>query len=248
MRKLILLLLATLTTYCGGAKGPGAESPSRDDEDMDIKYTAEDMVPRAELARADLTTAVDAKRYRVAAPVSTQFEPDDDVIYLVGRLKKVPTDSTIEVRWFLDADPEPMLISDVQGSDNFQFIASFSPRDESFIVGTYSARVFIDDEDIGGVSFVIGRPDEAPTENLVRKISFSTALRRNMQPKRPATKFKKGTKKLYVSFDVKGAEIHSFADIHWYRGGEEFHNSEVELTGNKRYAAHVSSPSGLPNG
>jgi hypothetical protein len=141
-----------------------------------------------------------------------------------------------------------MLISDVQGSDNFQFIASFSPQDARFITGTYAARVFVNDEDIGGLDFVIGHPDQISSENLVRDVQLSPGLRGNMKPKRPGIKFKKGTRKLYVSFDVKGAEMNSFADIHWYRGGEEFHNSEVELTGNKRYAAHVESPGGLPSG
>jgi hypothetical protein len=153
------------------------------------------------------------------------------------------------VRWFLDADPAPMLISDIQGSDNFQFIASFSPSDTRFIAGSYSARVFVDEEDIGGVSFAIGAPDAAPADGmLVRNVQFSTAVKGNVQPKKPSVKFKKGTSKLYVTFDVKGAQMGSFADVHWYRGGEAFHHSEVELSGDRRYAAHVESPSGLPNG
>jgi hypothetical protein len=79
-------------------------------------------------------------------------------------------------------------------------------------------------------------------------VAFSTAVRGNMKPVRPSAKFKKGTRKLCVSFDVKGADRGSLADILWYRGGEEFHSSEVEITGDQRYAAHVESPSGLPDG
>ena len=248
--RIITLVLPVLVLGCGGATSRDVEDPaSVEDEDLGVRYTAEDMVPRAVLSRGELTTSVDAKRYRAAAPIKTVFELTDRIIYFVGRLKQVPTDATIEVRWFLDSDDMPMLVSEIQGSDNFQFVASFSPQDDSFVEGSYSARVFVDDREVGRTSFVIGNPDPsasgAPT---VSNIAFSTAVTGEMKPKKPKMQFDRGTRQLYVSFEIKGAERGSVVDVFWYRGEDAFHNSEIELSGNKRYAANVASPSGLPNG
>lgn len=251
MKKLTLLLAPFFLAACGGAGNSGPKSPSsQNQDDVEVRYGAEDFAARAELARAELTTAVDAKRYRAAGPVTDQFRKSEPVIYLVGRLKKVPTDATIEVRWFLDEDPRPMLVSNIQGSDNFQFIADFRPAEAAFEEGAYSARVFINDKDIGGISFVIGDPEAASSmsADMVSGVKFSKQITGNMKPKKPSTKFKSGTKKLYVSFDVKGAPRGSVADIHWYRGEESFHSAEVVLQGNRRYGVHVESPSGLPDG
>ena len=241
-----LLMMTLLGTACGGGRPDAAES-TQDDAAEDVQYTAEDMVPRAVLDRAELTLAVDEKRFRAAAPIQTEFEVSDPVIYFVGKLKRVPTDATIEVRWFMDRDPKPMLVSNVQGSDTFSFVASFSPRDARFMPGTYAARVIVDDRDVGGLDFTIGHPD-ASSSALVSKVAFSTAVTGNMKPKKPSSKFKSGTKKLYVTFDVKGAEPESSADILWFRGEDEFHRAEVGLDGNRRYGAHVESPGGLPDG
>jgi len=245
----ILLITILWSAACGSSPKETA-SPADDYEDeeaAEVKYTAEDMVPRAVLDRAELTTAVDEKRFRAAAPIQTEFSPSDKIIYFVGKLKRVPTDATIEVRWFLDRDPRPMLVSHVQGSDTFSFVASFRPEDARFVVGTYAARVFVNDEDVGGRDFVIGHPDPTGAA-MVSKVAFSTAVTGNMKPKKPTTKFKSGTKKLYVTFDVKGAEPDTSADVLWFRGDESFHSSEVGLDGNRRYGAHVESPGGLPDG
>ena len=241
-----LLIMTLLTTACGASKTEVSTADDQED-DVEIKYTAEDLVPRAVLERAELTSAVDEKRFRAAAPTQTEFDPSDKIIYFVGKLKQVPTDATIEVRWFLDSDPRPMLVSNIQGSDTFSFVASFSPQDARFMVGSYSARVFVKDRDVGGISFVIGNPD--PVGNaLVSKIAFSTSVNGEMRPKKPSTKFKRHTKRLYVSFDVKGAEPGSEAEVHWLRGDEAFHTSTVGLDGNRRYSAHVESSGGLPDG
>ena len=240
------LFMTLLTTACGASKTEVSTGEDRDEE-VEVRYTAEDMVPRAVLERAELTLAVDEKRFRAAAPIQTEFSPSDGIIYFVGKLKKVPTDATIEVRWFLDSDPRPMLVSNIQGSDTFSFVASFSPQDARFMVGSYSARVFVKDRDVGGVSFVIGHPD--PVGNaLISNIAFSTSVNGQMKPKKPSKKFKRGTKKLCVSFNVKGADPDAEAEVHWFRGDEAFHTSTVGLDGNRRYSAHVESPGGLPDG
>ncbi len=251
MRKLILLLAPLALAACGGAANSDIEDPSsRNDDDVKVRYSAGDFAARAELARAELTTEVDAKRYRASGPITSRFEKSEPVIYFVGRLKKVPTDATIEVRWFLDEDPRPMLVSNIQGSDNFQFIADFRPVEATFVEGTYSARVFINETDIGGTSFAIGDPAAAlsVSAEMVSKVKFSKQVTGDMKPKKPNKQFKSGTKKLYVSFDVKGAPRNAVADIHWYRGEEGFHSGEVVLQGNRRYGVHVESPSGLPDG
>jgi hypothetical protein len=242
-----LLITAVLSTACGGADKTDVNAPSSPEEDVEVKYTAADMVPRAVLDRAELTTAVDEKRFRAAAPVRTQFELSDKIIYFVGKLKRVPTDASIEVRWFLDRDPAPMLVSSVHGSDTFQFVASFSPQEKQFLEGSYSARVFVNDRDVGGVPFVVGRSD--PTDSAeVSKIAFSTAVAGAMKPKRPASKFRSGIKRLYVTFFVKGAEPGAAADVFWFRNGESFYSSQVGLDKNRRYGAHVESSGGLPDG
>jgi hypothetical protein len=249
MSKLILLAVL-LTTACGGARDGEISDPSdEEEEELEFKYTAADMVSRAELARAELTTAVDAKRYRAAAPITTSFDKSAPVIYFVGRLKRVPTDATIEVRWFIDSQSEPMLVSDIQGSDNFQFVADFSPLESRFEDGTYSARVFVNGTDIGGIGFSIGNPEAAmDVDMVVSNVKFSTAVRGNMKPKRPRRQFPRGTRKLYVGFDVNGAPRGVVADISWHRGEELFHTDDVVIDGDQRYAVHVVSQSGLPEG
>jgi hypothetical protein len=249
MRHFLLFttVIGILAEACGGAKNTTVSAPLPED-DVEAKYTAEDMVPRAVLDRAELTSAIDEKRYRAAAPIQTEFQPSDKIIYFVGKLKRVPTDATIEVRWMLDSDPTPMLVSDVQGSDSFQFAASFSPTEEQFFVGSYQARVFVNDRDVGGVPFVIGNPDPTGNGTLVSNVAFSTAVNDAMKPKKPSDKFKSGTKKLYVSFDVKGASPDTTADVIWYRGDQSFNESELQISRNQRYGAHVESPGGLPDG
>ncbi len=246
MRILSIIIIGFVICACGSQKVEVNEPPA-DEEEVEVKYSAEDFVSRASLERAELTTAVDEKRFRAAAPVTTQFDPSDKIIYLVGRLKSVPTDATIEVHWFLDSDPRPMLVSSIQGSDSFQFVSAFSSADGRFIVGTYSARVLVNERDVGGISFVIGNPDTT-SNALVSNVAFSTAVTGDMKPKKPSKKFGKGTRKLYVTFDVKGAQPDSEADVIWYRGVESFHSSSLALGQNRRYGAHVESSGGLPDG
>ncbi len=243
----IMMFIPMLSAACGGSKNTPVNDPTAEEE-VPVEYTAEDMVPRAVLERAELTLAIDEKRYRAAAPIQTQFQPSDKVIYFVGKLKRVPTDATIEVRWMLDSDPSPMLVSDVQGSDSFQFAASFSPTEAEFYPGTYQARVFVDDRDVGGAAFVIGNPDPMANSLTVSNVAFSSAVSDAMKPKKPSDKFRSGTKKLYVSFDVKGTSPGAIADVVWYRGEQSFHESELEIGRNQRYGAHVDSPDGFPDG
>jgi hypothetical protein len=115
--------------------------------------------------------------------------------------------------------------------------------------GPYTARVFVDEREVGGVSFVVGNPDPSAGDGpTVSNIAFSKAVTGDMKPKRPKGRFERGTRQLYVSFKIDGADVDSIAEVFWYRGDDSFHNSEILLSGNRRYAANIASPSGLPNG
>jgi hypothetical protein len=244
------LIPFTLMLACGG-------SPSNTDtadqllgnQERAERISSEDLAPRPTVARADLTTAVDEKRYRAAAPPAKEFHPKKTkVIYLVGRLKNVPTDSTIEVHWFLDSESRPMLISHIQGSENYQFIASFSPTDRVFIQGSYSARIIINETDIGGVPFTIQDEKGLRAEPEIQGLKISQAVSRKMKAKGTGTQFKEGTDKLFVSFKIRGIDPSTPCEIHWYRGDKPFHYEEIILAGERRYAAHIVSPTGLPTG
>ena len=90
-----------------------------------------------------------------------------------------------------------------------------------------AAETNTDEKDIGGISFVIGDPEATFSGEVVSNVKFSTRVNARMKPKKPRKQFKKGTKKLFVSFDVEGAPRNSVADVHWYRGEESFHSDEV---------------------
>ena len=76
----LLLLVFLLPIACGGVK---KSSETQADE---ARMTAEDAASRARLDKAQFATAVDERRYRIAAPPLTVFLPTDDVIYMVGKI------------------------------------------------------------------------------------------------------------------------------------------------------------------
>ncbi len=249
----LLLISSILVAACGSAAERDSSTvsdgePDLQEEETSSDYSAEDMVPRAVLARADLTTAVNEKRYRATAPIVTEFTAEQPVIYMVGRLKQVPTDSTIEVHWFLDASTKPLLISHIQGSDRYQFVASFKPTERKFVRGSYTARVFVGGREVGGRSFMIHDKKIESAGIRVSKVRLSKKVKSKMRAVRPTAKFKKETKKVYVSFNVTGADHGVVAEIQWIRGDRMFHSEDVALAGDRRYGANVYSTTGLPNG
>ncbi|MDJ0762868.1 MAG: hypothetical protein QNJ97_07740 [Myxococcota bacterium] len=234
---------------CGGASPSGKPTVDVPEQDeIEVGYDAGDFVPRAVLARAELTTAVDAKRYRSAAPVTTTFSVKERIIYFVGKLRKVPTDAAIEVRWFLDALPDPVLISDVRGSDTFQFIASFEPTQKKFIRGTYTARVYVNDTEIGAKPFEIYDTNAEQRGTIVRNLALSKRVNRKGRPQKATHRFRAGIKKIYIGFDVKNPEVGAVAEVHWTRNGSTFHTEDVQLSGDDRYTAFIASEGGLPDG
>ena len=131
------------------------------------------------------------------APViaADEDDPAEHPIYFVAILKNVPTDSTIEVRWYKDSDTRPQVVRDVQGSDKYEIISSFSPPGGEFVPGTYSVRVYVRDEEIGAKSFTILGDDPFAGGVKIKGLKLSTKVRSGMRPKRPAKQFRKGTRK-----------------------------------------------------
>jgi len=210
--------------------------------------TGEDVVPRAVVVSAELTTAIDEQRYLATAPITDEFPKESKTIYLVGKLKRVPTQARIEVRWYRDADPKPMLISKVFGSDTFSFVASLQPLGRVFIPGPYTARIFVDEREIGGPSFTILGVPPSISGAKVLGLAISTAVSGKMKPKRPTSHFKAGTTKLYATFAVENADKESSASVQWLRNGEVFHEETVDAAPFGRFGVEVTAEDGFPDG
>ncbi len=245
--RLSVLLLIVLVAGCGGSQPPDS-AETEDSVDPEVSLTAEDFASMSNLTRSELTTEVDAKRYRSAAPPSTTFSATEPVIYMVGKLKSVPALATIEVRWFLDAVSEPILVSDIEGSKNFQFIADFRPVEGKFDRGTYTARVYVNDREVGAAPFEIYDLEMDQHGPKITKIACSKKVNQKNKPVGKKTQFKKGTKKVFVSFNTKRMDRGTLAEVHWLRGNGTFHSQDLTVGGNRRYAAHIEADEGLPQG
>lgn len=237
----LLTVMAAFVVACGSTAPPPQSS-----EDERPKLSAEDFAPRPRLLRAEVTTEVDPSRYRALAPPTSVFRTDLDQLFLVGKLKDVPTDATIEVKWFLDAVSAPVLES-TMAADVADFIATFAGVDGDFDPGAYTVRIYVDGKEVGAVPF---RIDRFETDSGLRasKITFSKKLNGKLKAKRAKKQFQTGTDKVWVSFDIAGTEPGRHLAVRWFRGDELFHESHVDIGRDKRYAAHVFAPEGLPSG
>lgn len=242
MLRFLPLSLALLVACAGTTRKTGHPHTEK------TALNAEDMAPRARLDRAQFATAVDAKRYRIAAPPSTDFVPTDDVIYLVGKIRSLPTNAAIEVRWFHHSDSVPQAVSDTRGSATYQFIASFHPNGERFRPGAYTARVYVNHREVGSRPFTVLEDELARSGPAIHDVAISTRVTRKMQAKKPRTAFKKHPAKLFATFDVTNLDNDVVAEVDWYRNDEPFHSQTITLSGNQRYGAHIASAGGLPGG
>jgi len=248
-RTLLLIIAALSMLACGGAdKGKAALDAEDAEIEEESRLDEEDLVPRAVLVKAVLTTEVNQKRYRATGPIVSEFEPDQEIIYLVATLKDVPTQAEIEVRWYRDADSKPILISEIHGSDRFSFIADLRPAEKEFIPGPYSARIFVDDREVGGPSFTILGENPFEAGARLSKLKLSTRVNRKMKPKKPATAFPSGVKTLHATFDVAGAPPGTEVSVIWSRNDTPFDEQTIEVTPKGRFGANIESPSGLPSG
>lgn len=247
LRIVVTASALALLPGCGGGKG-SIQGLSDVPTDRDTDISAGDLVPRAVLVSAELTTAVDEERYVATAPVLTEFPPEGPQIFLVGKLKHVPTQARIEVRWFRDADPRPMLVSETEGSDTFTFAASLRPVGPAFVPGPYTARIFVDEREVGGAPFTVTGTTPSDEGARASELKVSTAVGFKMRPKRPGSEFEAGTKRLYATFRVDGAPEGSSATVRWSRNGAVFHEQEVEVAPEGRFGAELGAASGLPDG
>jgi len=244
MKRLPLWALASaLASGCGAAPSERG-SPGGGER----RIEAEDLGDLAVLVRSDLTTAVDERRYRPAAPAATEFAPETPAIYLVGKLKYVPTQAAIEVRWFREGQRRPMLASEVAGSDSYEFIASFSPEQGPFGAGRYTARVYVDGREVGAIPFSVVGEDPLEAGPRVKGLAVSKKIGRDLRPKRKATSFSRGTKRVYATFSVDGVGDGAVVEVRWTRGGTVFHEEDLDAAEDGRMAAQIFSRSGLPDG
>jgi hypothetical protein len=244
---LLVVASAAAWSSCGGAPKNGGKAAAKPADAMP-EMTAEDVTPRAVVVSAELTTEVDEQRYLATGPILQEFPPAQKAIFLVGKLKRVPTQARIEVRWFRDADPKPLLVSKVIGSDTFSFVASLHPTGRTFIPGPYSARVFVDDREVGGPSFTVTGVPPSVSGAKVTGLKISTAVGGKMKPKSPSSQFRSGVKKLYATFAVESAAEGARAAVQWFRAGEPFHEETVDVAPAGRFGAEVTAPDGLPDG
>ena len=244
------LLLLPLLIGCGGPGHRQGRAPDPDAEETDTegRMTSQDMIPRAVLVRAEFTREVDLKRFKATGEILEEFDPTVEVIYLAGKLKRVPTQARIEVRWFRDSVRNPILISDIHGSGRFSFVADFRPVDEEFIPGPHTARVFVNGAEVGGASFTITGEDPFAARVRVRKPAVSTRVTRKMKPRQPAKAFKEKTKKLHVTFDIENAVPGTEVTVRWLRNGDLFNEQEVGVAPRGRFGSVIESPAGLPSG
>ena len=243
-------LLLSLLIGCGGHEHGHGRAPDSDAEETDTeeRMTAEDMIPRAVLVRAEFTREVDKKRFKATGEILKEFDPDVEVIYLVGKLKRVPTQARIEVRWFRDSCRDPILISEIHGSDSYSFTADFRPVEDEFIPGSHTARIFVDGAEVGGASFTITGEDPFATGVRVKKPAVSTSVTRKMKPRRPAKNFKSKTEKLHVTFDIENAVPGTEVTVRWLRNGNLFNEQEIGVAPKGRFGSVIESVSGLPRG
>jgi hypothetical protein len=210
--------------------------------------TAEDLVPRAVLVRAALTTEVDRDRLKAVAPPAREFPPDQPELFLVATLREVPTQAKVAVRWYRDARPEPFLESETRGSDVFTFVSSAEPPGRRWRPGTYTVRILVDDREVGATSFAVTGEDPAAGGPAVKKLEIAPAVDGKLRPRRPGTEFKRGTAALFAAFEIEHLEDPDTATVLWLRGKDVFSRQEIALDGSGRFVADVTSPGGLPEG
>ncbi len=252
-RIVYLLCFSALCAACGSASpsaATGSTTASSDMADDDVqagRLTADD-VYRAELLNGEFTDEVDEKRYRAIGNVLSEVNPRQRIVYFVGKLRRVPTQAKIQVLWYHNQVAEPMVVSDVYGSDTFSFVSSFTPPGPKFIPGDYTVQVTVNDRVVGTREFRVKGVDPFSAGLQVSGLKISRKLhKRTMAPIKPETRFNAASR-LHASFRVKNCMSPTSLTVNWYRGGSLFSESTISVDGNGMFNANVESPDGLPNG
>lgn len=211
------------------------------------RLTAEDYY-RTELVDGEFTDEVDEKRYKAIGETLYEIKPNRKIVYFVGKLRRVPTQAKIQVHWYHDRVKEPMVVSDVYGSDTFSFVSTFTPPGRKFIPGDYTVNVLVNDQIVGSKTFKIKGVDPYSEGLQVKKLQIAKKIRkRSMTPVKPDTKFDAASK-LYASFKVNNCMTPTELNVRWYRSGSLFSESTISVDGNGQFCADVESAKGLPNG
>ncbi|MCU0661354.1 MAG: hypothetical protein MUC50_03405 [Myxococcota bacterium] len=237
------ILLCVLAAGCGGAGTGETNAPAEQRATVAAVYREG---PGPKLAKAELCTAVDEARMRPAAAPTTQFRPDDRTIFLVGKLKDVEEGVKAEVRWYLNADSEPQLVSVVEAEKNFTFLASYSPTEPQFFVGAYTVRIYVGGIELASLPFTVERGEEEKSSLSVKRVEFGTDLDAQGQIKKPSKSFRDNVFIVYSSFDVSGAEFGSALTIRWTKGDELVHQEELKVNADKRYTTELQTMAPLP--
>lgn len=249
-----LLCFGFLCVACGGASssaGTGSTTASSEmayDGDIQPERLTADDVYRAELMKGEFTDEVDEKRYRAIGNVLNEVSPRQRIVYFVGKLRRVPTQAKIQVLWYHNQVAEPMVVSDVHGSDTFSFVSSFTPPGPRFIPGEYTVQVTVNDRVVGTREFKVKGVDPFSAGLQVTALKISKKLhKRTMAPIKPDTRFGAASR-LHASFRVKNCMSPTSLTVNWYRGDSLFSESTISVDGNGMFNANVESPDGLPNG
>jgi hypothetical protein len=110
------------------------------------------------------------------------------------------------------------------------------------------ARVYVDNREVGARPFVVKEDDLSQHGPLVHEVAISAKVTRKMRARKPSTTFAKNPRTLFASFDVTNLESDAIAEVNWYRDDALFHSQTITLSGNQRYATHISASAGLPGG
>ncbi|MBN2343289.1 MAG: hypothetical protein JXX29_09005 [Deltaproteobacteria bacterium] len=247
-QSLILIIGGLILLGCGSAAPETNTAADGESEPLPkVRLTAEDYF-RAELVEGEFTDEVDEQRYKAVGETLTEVSPRQRVVYFVGKLRRVPTQAKIQVHWCHDKVKEPMVVTDVYGSDTFSFVSSFTPPGRKFIPGEYTVNVLVNDRVVGSRTFKIKGVDPFSEGIKVNNLKIAKKIhKRSMAAIKPDKQFA-AANKLFASFKVKNCVEPTELVVKWYRSGSLFSESNISVDGNGQFSANVESPSGLPQG
>ena len=93
---LLTVFLAGIATL--GCAGSSNQSTTQADADSQVGAGI-NFEQRPILARAELTTEVDERRFRAVGPVGSDFRDNTKELFFVGQLKNIGAEAEIEVHW-----------------------------------------------------------------------------------------------------------------------------------------------------
>ncbi len=237
--------LAFISTACG-PKEPEVQSKTAVDAAPEVHMTADDFY-HPELIKSEFTNEVDEKRFRPIGDTLSEISPRQRIIYFVGKLRRVPTQAQIKVLWYNDNIKDPVLVTDVFGSDTFSFISKFTPPGRRFMSGKYTVRVIVNGKEAGSNHFIIKGVDPFKAGVKISHVKIAKKLNKRGVAIKPSKLFKFAAA---LNATFKASNVMNPVDItvRWIRGESVFNESVIHLDGNGRFSANIASPGGIPKG